>query len=78
MNGRYLLDTNIVIPFLADNSLIKQRIQQAAEIFIPVIEIIRSEKVLKGFPGRTEADLFVWITKHSNLLKKRYEKHISP
>jgi tRNA(fMet)-specific endonuclease VapC len=39
MNGKYLLDTNIVIPFFADDPLIKRRIQQAGEIFVPVIVI---------------------------------------
>ena len=39
MNGKYLLDTNIVIPFLTDDSWIKQKIRQVAEVFIPVIAI---------------------------------------
>jgi tRNA(fMet)-specific endonuclease VapC len=39
MNGKYLLDTNIVIPLFADDSLIKAHIRQASEVFIPVIVI---------------------------------------
>lgn len=39
MNGKYLLDTNIVIPFLTDDAWIKQKIRQTAEVFIPVIVI---------------------------------------
>jgi tRNA(fMet)-specific endonuclease VapC len=39
MNGRYLLDTNIVIPLLADDSWIKRKVREAAEVFIPVIVI---------------------------------------
>lgn len=39
MNGKYLLDTNIVIPFFADDPLIKRHIQQAVEIFVPVVVI---------------------------------------
>jgi len=39
MNGRYLLDTNIVIPLLADDSWIKGKIRESAEVFISVIVI---------------------------------------
>lgn len=31
------------------------------EIYMPVAEIIRDREILKEFPGRTEADLFLWI-----------------
>jgi tRNA(fMet)-specific endonuclease VapC len=39
MNGKYLLDTNIVIPFLNDDPWIKQKVRQSPEVFIPVIVI---------------------------------------
>ncbi|MCP4404782.1 MAG: type II toxin-antitoxin system VapC family toxin [bacterium] len=39
MNGKYLLDTNIVIPLLAGDSWISQKVQRADELFIPVIAI---------------------------------------
>lgn len=39
MNGKYLLDTNIIIPFLTEDSWVQQKIRQAAEVFIPVIVI---------------------------------------
>ncbi|HAK45305.1 MAG TPA: transcriptional regulator [Spirochaeta sp.] len=41
-------------------------------IFLPVIEIIHSEKLVDRFPGRTEADLYVWVMKHWNDLDNRY------
>lgn len=34
------------------------------EVYLPVVAIIRSQKILKDFPGRTEADLYLWISKH--------------
>ncbi|WP_161541551.1 type II toxin-antitoxin system VapC family toxin [Rhodothermus marinus] len=37
MNGRYLLDTNIVIALLAGEGSVVQSIIEAREIFIPVI-----------------------------------------
>jgi tRNA(fMet)-specific endonuclease VapC len=39
MNGRYLLDTNIVIALFDGDQLIADQIDQAAEIFIPSIGI---------------------------------------
>ena len=39
MNGRFLLDTNIVIALFADEELAKTNLTQAAEIFLPSIVI---------------------------------------
>jgi len=41
-------------------------------VYNPVIEIIREQWLLVNFPGRTEADLYVWIIKHWDFLKKKY------
>lgn len=41
-------------------------------VFLPVVRAIREEKLLSRFPGRTEADLYVWIVKHWDELKKKY------
>jgi len=37
MNGRYLLDTNIVIALFADESAVTDRLREAEEIFVPSI-----------------------------------------
>ena len=39
MNGKYLLDTNIVIPLLAGDPWITEKVQRADEVFIPVVVI---------------------------------------
>ncbi len=39
MNGRYLLDTNIIIALFADDRLIVEQIEDAEEVFIPSIVI---------------------------------------
>lgn len=39
MNGKYLLDTNIVIALFAKNPSLESRIKKATEIFIPSIVI---------------------------------------
>ncbi|MDR0321845.1 MAG: transcriptional regulator [Treponema sp.] len=41
-------------------------------VYNPVITIIREQWLLANFPGRTEADLYVWIIKHWDFLKKKY------
>jgi len=41
-------------------------------VYIPVIAIIKEQWLLVNFPGRTEADLYVWIIKHWDFLKKKY------
>jgi len=39
MNGRYLLDTNIVIALFADEFAVRNRVKDISEIFIPSIVI---------------------------------------
>ena len=41
-------------------------------VFQPIVTAIRQEGVLNSFPGRTEADLYVWIVQHWDELKRRY------
>jgi hypothetical protein len=41
-------------------------------VYNPVITIIRGQWLLVNFSGRTEADLYVWIIKHWDFLKKKY------
>jgi len=41
-------------------------------VYFPIITIIRERWLLVHFPGRTEADLYVWIVKHWDFLKKKY------
>jgi len=42
------------------------------KVYSPVIAIIRKQWLLANFPGRTESDLYVWIVKHWDFLKKKY------
>lgn len=41
-------------------------------VYLPLVKVIAEEKILKYFPGRTEADLYVWIVRHWDDLKKKY------
>jgi hypothetical protein len=42
------------------------------EVYRPTIAIIREQWLLAHFPDRTESDLYVWIVKHWDFLKKKY------
>lgn len=37
MNGRYLLDTNIVIAIFADEAAVRQKLATAGEVFVPSV-----------------------------------------
>jgi len=41
-------------------------------VYSPVLAIIRDQWLLMNFPGRTKSDLYVWIVKHWDFLKKKY------
>jgi hypothetical protein len=42
------------------------------KVYSPAVTIIREQRLLANFPGRTEGDLYVWIVKHWEFLKKKY------
>lgn len=33
-------------------------------VYLPVIEVIRAQDILRDFPGRTETDLYLWVSEH--------------
>ncbi len=41
-------------------------------VYIPVVSLIRAEKILERFPKRTETDLYLWIMDHLHELQQRY------
>lgn len=56
--------------------------EQAAQswcqnIFLPIIKAVQKENILSRFPGRTEADLYIWIVQHWDSLKAKYGEKIS-
>jgi hypothetical protein len=38
-------------------------------VYLPTVQIIRESTLLEDFSGRTEADLFVWMSKHREQLR---------
>ncbi|MBN1440476.1 MAG: universal stress protein [Anaerolineales bacterium] len=47
-------------------------------IYLPMVEAIRERNILREFPGRTEADLYLWVSKHRTELQQGWGNFISP
>lgn len=41
-------------------------------LYMPLVRIIRERGILADFPGRTEADLYLWIMDHQHYLRERF------
>ena len=41
-------------------------------VYLPMVKIIREHNILKDFPRRTEADLYLWIMNHHYFLNERH------
>jgi hypothetical protein len=39
-------------------------------VYMPIVNVIRREGILRDFPNRTEADLYLWIIDHKHYLKE--------
>jgi len=44
--------------------------------YTPIIQIIRQRGILQEFPGRTEADLYLWLRRNHEELEARYEHRV--
>ena len=47
------------------------------EVYQPVVEVVGEAQILDEFPGRTEADLYLWIIEHRHYLSERYGQEVS-
>jgi hypothetical protein len=65
---KYYLNEDIEEEILLNDALVSWY----NNVYNPVIAIIREQWLLVNFAGRTEADLYVWIIKHWDFLKKKY------
>ncbi len=46
------------------------------EVYSPVVDVIREERILDAFPERTDADLYLWIIEHRHYLGQRYDQEV--
>ena len=43
-------------------------------IYFPLAEVIRSNRIMKQFPHRTETDFYVWVVKYGRKLRRKLIK----
>jgi nucleotide-binding universal stress UspA family protein len=48
------------------------------QVYLPVVGTIREQGVLQRFPGRTEADLYLWLSRHRAELEESLGWEIDP
>jgi hypothetical protein len=46
-------------------------------VFLPLVQIIQEQAILDEFPGRTEADLYLWIISHQWYLRQEYGEPVT-
>lgn len=46
-------------------------------VYRPLVEVIRDQKLPEAFPGRTEADLYLWIIEYQWYRRAAYQEHFS-
>lgn len=47
------------------------------EVYLPLAKVIQGQNILKDFPTRTTADLYLWIIEHLWYLREHYQNEIS-
>lgn len=47
-------------------------------VYLPIIEPVRERGLLRSFPGRTETDMYLWVSEHRAALEKGWGVSISP
>jgi len=48
-----------------------------ANVYKPLVDMIREQDILSDFPGRTETDLYLWIISHQWILRETLGEEIS-
>jgi len=48
------------------------------EAYLPMVEAIREQGILRYFPGRTETDFFIWLSRHRQALQRELGQQVSP
>lgn len=47
-------------------------------VYLAIVEPIREHQLLRWFKGRTEADMYLWVSEHRYLLEKSQGQSVSP
>ncbi|HZD55273.1 MAG TPA: universal stress protein, partial [Anaerolineales bacterium] len=46
------------------------------QVYMPVVRTIREQGILRDFPGRTEADLYLWVSEHRTALQEALQMEV--
>jgi nucleotide-binding universal stress UspA family protein len=47
-------------------------------VYLPVVQVMQERNILRDFPGRTEADLYLWVAEHRAELEQELGWEIPP
>ena len=47
-------------------------------VYLPIVKVIRSSKILNEFPGKTEGDLYLWALDHQHYLAQQEGQPLQP
>ena len=47
------------------------------EVYIPLIKVIEAQDIMHKFPGRTTADLYLWVIEHLYYLREENNSDVS-
>ena len=47
-------------------------------VYMPIVKVIRSSKILEEFPGKTEADLYLWVLERQHELMEAEGQPLKP
>lgn len=47
-------------------------------VYMPIVNVIRQSRILKEFPGKTEADLYLWVLDHQQYLAQAEGQDLAP
>jgi hypothetical protein len=47
-------------------------------VYLPIVKVIRSSKILEEFPGKTEGDLYLWALDHQHYLAEQEGQPLQP
>ena len=60
-----------------DVTLTEAVISWYEQVYMPLVHVIREQNILREFPGRTEADLYLWIIEHLWYLREELHEDVS-
>lgn len=47
-------------------------------VYRPLVEVVQAQRMLEDFPGRTDADLYLWVAEHRHALRERLGWEVTP